>query len=168
MAGSSPSANDSSDSTRHELEPQQEQPKRGFSFWIIFFAVCLSLFMSALEAVGRGPCRLRMFLTLTSFYYVDRNLDSPAHYRCRPSRRRFCVGRLFLLPRRNRPTPCQRWRSGGESIASFRLPHFQSVDACHIGLWTSSDYARCFGFLRPGECLAWLCTEYVMVDCCAK
>ena len=71
MAGASPSlehaANDSSNDVGLTSGDQKATPKRGFSFWIIFFAICLSLFMSALEAVR--PCCSHMFSTLTFFHY---------------------------------------------------------------------------------------------------
>ncbi len=52
------------DAAEQDSTDSYARPKRGLYFWLTFFAVCLSLFMSALEAVSSIQYRAIVFLCI--------------------------------------------------------------------------------------------------------
>ena len=64
---------------------KQAKPKRGLYFWLTFLAICVSLFMSALEVVStaipqRRDSTTRQHLADHNFRIQDRDVDCLTHH----------------------------------------------------------------------------------------
>lgn len=80
-------------------------PERGTGFWLVFFAICLALFVSALDAVRIATVCLTRADSPTRPPGIAHSIDGIADHRRRPTRQRFCLGHQCVQPGCNRVSP---------------------------------------------------------------
>ena len=113
-------ANDSDSSMKSETElnanpskPSKKRPSaapKGLRFWLVFVAICVSLFLSALEYVS-VPIVAPSMLFIQRLDIADRRRDNPPYHRARPEWRKHCLDRHRVRTCRDRTLACL-WRPG--------------------------------------------------------
>jgi hypothetical protein len=142
-------------------------PERGTGFWLVFFAICLALFVSALDAVRFATACLTREHSLTR-HHIAHSIDGTANHCRRPTRQRIYLGHQCLQPGCHRVSPMDRlarynlWKKTSHAHCPVTFPPWEwtvrrSLEHEHVDSWSkcafTADSLNLYSWTDAFDCI---------------
>ena len=137
-----------------------DRPSKGLRFWLIFLAVSVSLFLSALEYVSFLLCDMEYSCHNSTLRYRRLSLQPCLRsYTTSMEPTSFgCLLHTHLQLRQSYP-PQEGWLRYAQIMCVLSTTPRQRLPIA-LGIWPSTIYARLSGHIRPRKCFVRRCQEH--------